>query len=186
MQASPSLLETCTCVVSFYELSQYNEHFLSFVEIIHGDIKPENVLIFKNRYGDCVAQVTDFGYSTLCAGQGLIDMPYSKGWTAPEWGQRGGFEFSDAKKMDAFSFGVLCLWFLFYTPRMDGDSSFRKDLELTSPTPFLASQTIMATTGLDEQQKRHICQLFELTLINNPAERSSDFNQFAQLLDIYR
>ena len=32
---------------------------------MHGDIKPENVLIFRDTNGLFVAKVTDFGYSTI-------------------------------------------------------------------------------------------------------------------------
>ena len=42
-------------------------------------------------------------------------MPYSKGWTAPEWYHcRGGFTttFSNAVKMDLYSYALLCVWLL--------------------------------------------------------------------------
>jgi serine/threonine protein kinase len=34
---------------------------------IYADIKPQNVLVFKNSTGKTTVKVTDFGYSTLVA-----------------------------------------------------------------------------------------------------------------------
>lgn len=82
---------------------------LEATDIIHGDIKPENILISKTDSSKTyVAQVIDFGYSTLRTDR-PITMPRSYGWTAPEWHHRG-FQYLDAEKMDVYSFGLLCLW----------------------------------------------------------------------------
>ena len=40
---------------------------LTRVDIIHGDIKPQNVLVFKDSVGKTTVRVTDFGYSTLAS-----------------------------------------------------------------------------------------------------------------------
>jgi serine/threonine protein kinase len=54
------------------------------IDIVHGDMKPENVLIFKNnqRY---TAKVTDFGLSIRSTDQDhLVKVIGSRLWTAPE------------------------------------------------------------------------------------------------------
>ena len=80
--------------------------------IIHGDIKPQNVLIFEDQPGRYTAKVMDFGYSTLFSTEkDLINMPLSWPWAAPEWHHRG-FLPSHAMKMDVYSIGLLCLWLL--------------------------------------------------------------------------
>src|SRR5438034_3833483 len=85
----------------------------SCVGIVHGDIKPGNVLVFIDDSGGYTAKVVDFGYSTLAAGDDdLIMMPKSRPWNAPEHHHRG-FKLSQAMAMDAYSFGLLCLWLLF-------------------------------------------------------------------------
>lgn len=80
---------------------------------MHGDIKPENVLVFKNNRNEFSARVADFGYSTWFAGeQDTFVMPKSWPWNAPEHSHRH-FTPADAKRIDVFSFGMLCLWTLF-------------------------------------------------------------------------
>ena len=80
------------------------------LDIIHGDIKPQNTLIFDNVFGGYTAKVADFGYSTqYTLPQDLIFMPRSWPWAAPEWHHRG-FTPAQATKMDTYSFGMLVLY----------------------------------------------------------------------------
>lgn len=81
--------------------------------IIHGDIKPQNVLIFKDNHGTYTPRLTDFGYSTWFASEDeTIGIPTSWPWNAPEY-DRCSVRPSQAKNMDVFSLGMLCLWVLF-------------------------------------------------------------------------
>jgi serine/threonine protein kinase len=84
------------------------------VDIIHGDMKPKNVLIFEEETGSYTAKVADFGFSTYFheEQEDLIQMPKSVPWTAPEHHVRY-FTSQSAKVMDVYSFGMLCLWLLF-------------------------------------------------------------------------
>lgn len=84
------------------------------LDIIHGDIKPQNILVFKDSNGDFVVKVADFGYSTILAGKKGVLMPKSEPWFAPEWEKGCEYSRIEAQKMDAYSFGMLCLWFCFY------------------------------------------------------------------------
>ena len=82
------------------------------LDIIHGDIKPQNVLVFQDSSEVFFARVTDFGYSTIYTKPGNpIQMPKSLHWVAPEWHHRG-FSLTQAKKMDVYSLGLLVLWIL--------------------------------------------------------------------------
>ncbi|KAJ6439093.1 mutator-like element [Purpureocillium lavendulum] len=81
--------------------------------IIHGDVKPRNILVFQESPSKYVAKVADFGFSTqFIREDDLIRMPKSGIWCAPEWHHRG-FRPEAARKMDIFSFGLVCVWMLF-------------------------------------------------------------------------
>ena len=59
------------------------------------------------------AKVADFGYCTLTMGEsGKVSLPKPRLWIAPEH-HFGEFKTLEAKKTDVYSFGMLCLWFLF-------------------------------------------------------------------------
>ena len=84
------------------------------IGVIHGDIKPQIVLVFKDSISRKITvKVANFGYSTLTMGNsGNVLLPKPRPWNAPEH-HPGGFEAHEAKKMDVYSFGMLCLWALF-------------------------------------------------------------------------
>lgn len=82
------------------------------LDIVHGDIKPENILVSEDTEGSFTAKVCDFGYSTLGDCASLVRLPCTQPWTAPEY-HRGGFEMSNAKKLDCYSLGLVCFWVLF-------------------------------------------------------------------------
>ncbi|KAH7198915.1 uncharacterized protein B0J16DRAFT_367919 [Fusarium flagelliforme] len=82
--------------------------------IVHGDIKPENILIF-DKEGDYQAKVIDFGYSSLYSKDECdIRLPISYPWNPPEH-DRPAREWTatQAKFVDNFSFGMITLWLLF-------------------------------------------------------------------------
>lgn len=93
---------------------QRPEQSHTYLDIIHGDIKPQNVLIFEGEDKEYHARISDFAYSTLYArSEDEIAMPMSEFWHAPEQDREERlWTSSDAKKMDIFSFGMLSLWFL--------------------------------------------------------------------------
>lgn len=89
--------------------------FLALADIVHGDLKPENVLISRDEHGAFIANVTDFGYSTrYISEEQRIRLPKSIPWNAPE-NDRSAREWkpSEARKTDIYSFGLLCFWLLF-------------------------------------------------------------------------
>lgn len=58
-----------------------------------------------------MARLADFGYSTKAGPDTLVKLPNSVHWTAPERTHRPVTTLA-AKKMDVFSFALLCLWTL--------------------------------------------------------------------------
>lgn len=152
--------------------------------IIHGDVKPQNVLIFKDEFGKYVAKVTDFGYSTVFAGSGGILMPCSTPWVAPEWEEGYEFRFCDAKKMDAYSFGMLCFWLLLFDfpGPLNLNTLRRGDTDMMA----LANELVERKADLNVLQRQKLSELFSLTLINKPDERTLDFDKILSCLTTQR
>lgn len=137
--------------------------------VIHGDIKPENVLVVSENEGRHVAKVIDFGYSTLfTTDKDPITMPNSGLWTAPERHHREILP-SQARKMDAYSFGMLCLWALFYNKEANRDRNFKKDLEDShQKVSDFASQLLRASLDLGNRERQDMQKVFRSTLAQDP------------------
>ena len=134
-----------------------------------------------------MAKVTDFGYSTLFSTDNHpIIMPESGIWTAPEWHHREILP-RQARKMDAYSFGMLCLWLLFYNKRANGNRNFKKDLEDSQKrVSDYASELLRASSDLDSREKDDMQKVFSSTLTQDPIERTASFNELLKLLSPYR
>ncbi|MCJ1396800.1 hypothetical protein MMC18_009692 [Xylographa bjoerkii] len=85
---------------------------MHFHNIIHGDIKPENVVVTKDDNGLFRLQLIDFGYSCFGSAESdLIYLPRSRPWTAPEHHWRG-FPIISAKLMDIYALGMVCAFLI--------------------------------------------------------------------------
>ena len=78
--------------------------------IVHGDIKPDNILIFP-RTGfqtDFVAKLTDFGHSVF-AFEGRTSLPaFTLPYSAPE-ATEDQLTFEDMKRTDVYSYGLVLM-----------------------------------------------------------------------------
>jgi len=111
------------------------------LDIVHGDIKPQNVLVFKDQNGMYIARVTDFGYSTVYAGEDdLIQLTLTRPWNAPEH-DRGGRSFTplEAQLADNFSLGMLFVWILF-EPYLSGATKLPPEVEAWAVGDFSESR----------------------------------------------
>lgn len=158
--------------------------------MIHGDIKPQNVLVFEDGSGKITPKVIDFGYSTLSAnaGDAGIFLPKSRPWNAPEH-HFEEFKFSEAKNADIYSFGMLCLWVLFgdklLTVTTDGETecvSFDEPLARSGLTLLerlknddkmedIANKLI--ETRLDREHESSLKRFFSSTVTCNFEKRES-------------
>ena len=183
--------------------------FHGFLEIIHGDIKPTNVLVFES-HGAFVVKVADFGFSTKATGNGLVNLPSSVPWYAPEYHPRR-FSFAAAQKCDFFSFGMLCLWFLFHESLLSRSESSRSSPEEHSiigeierwssplaklPTEFrlleslklkkrllaFSHELVESVTDLESQQASSLKLFFNSTLAVDPEQRADGFLDLLRML----
>ncbi|KAI0966952.1 hypothetical protein F4678DRAFT_447808 [Xylaria arbuscula] len=83
--------------------------------IVHGDISPDNILVFESldKPNPYHARISDFGCSTcITTPLDQIKVAVKYPWTAPEVHHRG-LPVHDAMKSDIYSFTLLVLWSLF-------------------------------------------------------------------------
>ena len=155
-------------------------------DVIHGDIKPENILIFRSKAGKLVAKVSDFGFSTIAStssGNNEILLPRSRPWYAPEWHPRG-FSFTNAVKTDIFSFGLLALFILFKDKLLKDSDVLGSDLEaLHRETGILLwSDTDKQNHCMQQLRRRVDLQDYVSTLVEDvdslSDQRKADFRGF--------
>jgi serine/threonine protein kinase len=177
--------------------------------VIHGDIKPQNVLVFNDATGSATAKVADFGYSTLTASedlgsdkqspQGGIWLPKSRPWNAPEHNFEE-FTATAAKKADVYSFGMLCLWILFGSAnpplngmdRMSGISfgapgrlvprTSLERLKDDDKVEYTACELIQSVSSLSDEHKSLLQEFFSMTVPSDPEKRTSDIGKLVDLL----
>lgn len=154
--------------------------------IIHGDMKPQNILICEGDGGGLVAKIADFGSSR--SGQEEEDMHqlhHSGIWSAPEYHHRE-FSIAAAKKMDAYSFCLVCLWLLLDDSHgaIDGDSSTEVLRQMKESQDIIArARNLVATLGLESAASHQLACIFETTLAGDPMKRIIDVQEIAQLLN---
>jgi serine/threonine protein kinase len=85
--------------------------------IVHGDIKPKNVLIFSHRERRYIAKLADFGFSTVDSESELVWLPGTFTWRAPEATRLVPKE--QAHRTDIYSLGLV-IWSI----ALDGYSPF--------------------------------------------------------------
>jgi serine/threonine protein kinase len=166
--------------------------------MVHGDVKPKNVLIFENGAGSYTAKVADFGFSTHFHSEleDLIQMPESIPWTAPEYHRRR-FTSQSAQAMDMYSFGMLCLWLLFdaVPSRVQDDTtnfSFeaepwkgKYDLLLTLKNHRLldwAVEVVANDAKIGDELKTQLKQFFLSSLHPNPELRMTNWDHLLHFL----
>ncbi|KAA8895939.1 serine/threonine protein kinase japonica group [Sphaerosporella brunnea] len=132
--------------------------------IVHGDIKPQNILVFMDQDGLPIAKVTDFGYSCLgTTEEDYVQLPVTRGWNAPECLVNSRLKLKDAKKADVYSFGLVCLHTL-----------FRKTEFQTISILSEVRQLLLGTPGFSITQKASLWAFFQSTL-SDPDSRNTDF-----------
>ncbi|KAF2659853.1 kinase-like protein [Lophiostoma macrostomum CBS 122681] len=149
--------------------------------IIHGDINPRNLLVFREK-DDVYIKMSDFGYAAVMRKGENIDMARTWPWYAPEIDSQWSFDFEDARRTDHYSFALVCAYVLFH----DGFESFTAPgedvnhlaiarLEMMRREGDLLPQ-IIALIGwlesVDSEHKEELKLFFQQSLSENPEERN--------------
>lgn len=172
--------------------------------IIHGDIKPANVLMFRDSSGKIVPKMADFGYSTIARENNDIEtikMPRSRPWDAPEH-TFGPCNFLAASRMDIFSLGMICLWILCHdkangervllpTPDVNAIDissgwSWTRSIENWKVSDYLirlAKRAVLSYKQLTNIQQRRLDGFFASALQTKPADREHDVLRLLQILE---
>jgi serine/threonine protein kinase len=182
----------------------------------HGDIKPQNILMFEEKAFQkkprfIYAKLADFGYAGWCVDESkdILYPARSRPWEPPEYHHRG-FLLREAKRIDIYCFGLLCLWILFEETLSSSRMSFLEDLtgnkthgplinlhpgkefydidciyQLKNDDllPTLAGHLIRAEATLSIQQKQTLLFFFTSSLAYDPTIRPTTLDQLASVLD---
>jgi serine/threonine protein kinase len=175
---------------------------LDDTDVVHGDLKPQNILINEDKTEDVISVgLTDFGFSSFSNSEdGLVRVPRSQPWEAPEWHLRE-FSLADAKKMDMYSFGLICLWIFFRgedlsdisLPGATVDTAFSgTNLEATAAIQALKQngdamlqwtlQLLDKNLNIQDHTRACLQQIFRLILLCCPSERTTTVQVILRLL----
>jgi serine/threonine protein kinase len=200
-------LHDCSIHFHLHSLNVTADSACHRIDIVHGDIKPQNVLIFKDGKGGLQAKLTDFGHS--CLGKDENDpiyLPRSRPWNDPNWDDEC-FEIHEAKRMDIYSLGMVCLFVLCHSthtwssseptttiPGYDRPISFQsiweernidvfEDLKWRDLLPGIAHSLVSTIVSLDPARQNSLAMFFSLTLAKKPDSRQPDCRKLIQLLN---
>ncbi|KAF6807634.1 hypothetical protein CSOJ01_08075 [Colletotrichum sojae] len=100
--------------------------------VVHGDVKPENILVFprKDTRNSFSLKLTDFGHSVIEADRYKSLPAFTLKWSAPEVTKKKHMTFTQMKATDYYSYGLVTLSIMlgrpFYTDIEDTES-FKED-----------------------------------------------------------
>lgn len=141
----------------------------------------------------------DFGYSCLGSKEeDLVMLPHSKPWQAPEYHPRW-FRFKDAKKMDIYSAGLLCLWILFLGETLTspnhpainvqcafagGDEKAQEILESLKEEDSISTCALNLVSnkpGLSQEKRDCLQNFLTHALQRDPGKRNVEMSSFIEL-----
>ncbi|KAI1123895.1 hypothetical protein F5Y10DRAFT_285564 [Nemania abortiva] len=164
----------------------------AILDIIHGDIKPENILIFPIESGKYEARLTDFGYSSRYMNEeGKLKLPISAPWNAPEVDRHGRlWTPRQARRADLFSTGMLFVWLLFepYLSKSvdpppsislpDASDTMALLHQVKPNMKSFAQKLLMTATGLDPEFRTALETFLLSCLDNDPEKRDVSVSDF--------
>lgn len=147
-------------------------------DIIHGDIKPDNILIFSGD-GGFVAKVIDFGCSCFGSREDdLVMLSSTVHWAAPEIHDTL-MTVKAAKLTDVYSYGKTCAWILFGQEMSATDFArmpfdFSEAVERQMQTRGTGWEELPDGTTLESQLIQSLRSFFEQSLVVPIERRAHD------------
>ena len=80
-------------------------HYLQRHDVIHRDVKPENIILTKTQDNKLQAKLIDFGLGTFHSKKDMIKKCGTPGYVAPEILNYGTYDFS----VDIYSLGIVMM-----------------------------------------------------------------------------
>ncbi|KAI1428792.1 hypothetical protein F5Y12DRAFT_632003 [Xylaria sp. FL1777] len=167
--------------------------------VAHGDLKPHNIImtkIFQSsdqhpfESSSVAPQIVDVSLSVIGQDTDLRLLPRTVGWSAPEWHDRY-FQIQNARRMDIFSFGLICYWILSWDQNFSHLSAEEEDqamrtlnggLQGDNNKPHELAIALVRSMNLDISTLENLERLFDLTLAPEPQHRASNASQLLSLL----
>lgn len=156
---------------------------------MHGDIKPQNVLIFEEKSEKYCAKLIDFGNSARYPDDSHeIEMYGSEAWAAPEYQSGALRNQSEGIEADLFSLGLLYFWLIFQrnivgNPPAPSKGAEKWIVEMKSDIQRCAEEFLEAES-LQIEQKRMLGYIFNSSLSRMPKNRKTEpFENFLRVQD---
>ncbi|KAJ3537213.1 hypothetical protein NM208_g6413 [Fusarium decemcellulare] len=157
--------------------------------IIHGDVKPSNLLVFKHPTRKHIVKLSDFGFSMPIDGGQLIGS--TEIYRAPE-ADEGRLPSQYLRQQDIYSFG-LTLWtilgdgFPFYASIPDDErlENARK-MKNSNLLAGLATLNVLHRLRHQSYPLMTLCKVLLNCLQHSPARRFSDMTKIVRHLEIHQ
>jgi tetratricopeptide (TPR) repeat protein len=138
-----------------------------------------------------VPKISDLGASVVGSDTDLHQLPFSRGWVAPEWHGRF-FQVQNARRMDVFSFGLIVYWILAWDvkfSRLSVDEEETEMVSLTDPAmsdsqlPMKEAINVLQNFDMTQAQRGILAQFFTKTLASDLNDRARNAQELLPLLD---
>ena len=102
-------------------------------------------------------------------------MPRTRPWNAPEWHHHRKYTFDEAMLMDVYSYGMLCMWILFY---MSGNNATIEMLSALDQYESLSARDLAfklvdQVSLANKDEERRVSEFFAHSLADDPKARQS-------------
>ncbi|KAL9075020.1 MAG: hypothetical protein Q9161_001951 [Pseudevernia consocians] len=168
-------VEMCVDVIRAVAILHIND-------IIHGDIKPQNFLVFQEETGEYYLKLGDFGFSSLASSVNedtKIALPISWPWSAPELSNKQyGLSLLAAKRTDVYSVGLVCWWLMLGEKHLDDSQNPWSEsyewisvLKDSNELMVYARSKIDELEDVDQEMRSNLLKLFQFTTMSLSDER---------------